>query len=99
MIILVDGNREWRLPDGGLHRDGDLPAVIWPDGTREWWYMRRRHREAGPAVVYPDGGFVWYWEGEKVTAEEWHARRYAKEISHQDEQTDRDIAPAPALAS
>jgi hypothetical protein len=99
MVILVDGRREWRLTDGGLHRDGDLPAVIWPDGTREWWYMRRRHRKSGPAVVYPDGGFLWYWEGERVTAEEWAARRYAGQADQNHKEQDDHDVPLSALVS
>lgn len=30
--------------DGVLHRDNDLPAVLWQDGSREWWVSGKRMR-------------------------------------------------------
>lgn len=47
--------------DGQPHRagncdgDGDLPAVVFADGTREWWTHGRLNRapSAGPAVIMP----------------------------------------------
>lgn len=41
----------WRL-DGGLHRDGDLPAVVDVYGFLEWWYENKRHRNNNkPAII------------------------------------------------
>lgn len=35
-----------------LHRDGDLPAVIWENGRQEWYYKGFRHRELDePSIV------------------------------------------------
>lgn len=31
------GDVEWRNSKGQLHRDGDLPAVEYADGTKEWY--------------------------------------------------------------
>ncbi len=39
MSVLKDGTKKWRVK-GKLHRDGDLPAVEYPDGTKEWWVQR-----------------------------------------------------------
>jgi hypothetical protein len=37
-----------------LHRIGDLPAVIYADKRREWYFQGKLHREGGqPAVVGP----------------------------------------------
>lgn len=37
-----------------LHRGGDLPAVIWTDGTCEWYRYGKRHRDNDmPAIVNP----------------------------------------------
>lgn len=30
--------------DGVLHRDNDQPAVVWDDGSREWWVHGKRLR-------------------------------------------------------
>jgi predicted lipoprotein with Yx(FWY)xxD motif len=36
--------------DGVLHRDGDKPAVIFPDGRKQWWHHGRPVRdEEGPS--------------------------------------------------
>lgn len=53
-FIRADGTKEWRDADGKLHRP-DGPAVIWADGTEEYWLHGERHREDGPAVINPDG--------------------------------------------
>ena len=58
------GNMTWKDPEGRLHRSGDKPARIWPDGTQEWWWHGRPHREGDqPATIYPGGGSEWHWHG------------------------------------
>lgn len=43
------------------HRDDDLPALMYLDGHKEWWYRGFRHREGDkPAVIYPDGSEEYY---------------------------------------
>ena len=32
-----NGTKYWNNEKGELHRDNDLPAVILPNGTQEWW--------------------------------------------------------------
>ena len=39
--------------NGELHRDGDLPAVIWHHGSKEWYRYGKRHRDHGPAMITP----------------------------------------------
>ena len=55
--------------DGKRHRDGDQPAIVWPDGRQEWWEDGKRHRNFGlPAVVSFDGrDEEWWVEGEQRT--------------------------------
>ena len=36
---------EWRLPNGRKHRGGDLPAMIYPDGSKIWYKNGKIHRE------------------------------------------------------
>ena len=41
---------------GDRHRDGDPPAVIHADGTRQWFRHGELHRDGDePAVIYADG--------------------------------------------
>jgi len=61
--------REWRLPNGWIHRGGDLPAVVsinTPESKQEWWYRGRLHRENGPAVIYGKEQKYWYKNGRLV---------------------------------
>jgi hypothetical protein len=49
-----------------LHRDGDLPAVVWTDGSQSWYKHGRRHRDGDlPAVVWSSGTQWWYRHGKK----------------------------------
>jgi hypothetical protein len=60
----------WTVPSGRergevfMHRDYDLPAVIWPDGTLEWWHRDKLHRDGGkPARIWPSGACDYYIHG------------------------------------
>lgn len=54
--------RKWKL-EGKLHRDGDLPAIIYAHGTREWWKNGKKHRDGDlPAVEYNDGLSGEWWK-------------------------------------
>jgi hypothetical protein len=47
-----------------FHRDNDLPAVVYPDGTCEWWFDGKRHRENdNPSTIYADGSQFWHQYG------------------------------------
>ena len=56
---LEDGTVEW-LDDYGLTHREDGPAIVKPDGEKEWWWHGLRHRDDGPAVVFPDGSRIWF---------------------------------------
>ncbi len=36
-VVGENGTKQWYNKDGELHRDHDLPAIIFIDGTC-WWY-------------------------------------------------------------
>ena len=58
-----NGVREWRKPDGTLHRE-DGPAIEWDNGYKQWCFNGMLHRKGGPAVEYPDGGSKeWFFKG------------------------------------
>ena len=52
---------EWRNIDDNLHRENDLPAVVWNlTKDKEWWYNGKRHRENDkPAITYKCGALFW----------------------------------------
>lgn len=68
-IVQTSGRREWYL-NGRLHRDGDLPAVVWPDpdpakiiydAAKEWWVHGKLHRAHDkPARLWPSGSCEWW---------------------------------------
>jgi hypothetical protein len=47
------------------HSDKDKPAVIYRDGTKEWYVFGKRHRDNGlPAIEDPEEGeYSWYSNG------------------------------------
>ncbi len=53
-----DGTVKWRTAFGKVHRT-DGPAVIYPDGSQEWWQHGVLHRVDGPAVIRADGRQYW----------------------------------------
>jgi len=53
-------------PDDKRHRDNDLPAVIWPNGTQSWFQNGKLHRNNDlPAVIWSDGRQWWYQNGKR----------------------------------
>jgi len=51
--------------NGNLHREGDLPAVEYSNGTKEWRIHGKLHREDGPAFegLNGNGHKEWWIEG------------------------------------
>lgn len=54
------GTQEW-TKDGVLHRDGDKPARISPDGLCEWWFDGERHRSNDKPAVLSANGYRREW--------------------------------------
>ena len=66
----IPGAQAWLDEDGELHRDFDLPALIWENGQVEWWWHGVPHRNAaGPALIRPDGGLEYYLHGTRLTGQ------------------------------
>jgi hypothetical protein len=58
-----------------LHRlDG--PAVVYADGTKEWWVFGVRHRLDGPAVEDPNGSSDYWVNGKQYSEEEFEELTY-----------------------
>jgi len=59
-----EGNKFWKNAAGEFHRDGDLPAEVWVDGTKSWHQNGDQHRDGDkPAQLWADGSKSWYQNG------------------------------------
>ena len=75
---IENGTKYWYNEKGQLHRtDTDangqtLPAVIWSDGTKQWWQNDQLHRtdvvdgKLQPAIVDKDGKKQYFIHGQQV---------------------------------
>lgn len=59
-FIFPSGTKAYfKIGVANLHRE-DGPALIFTNGTYEYYFMGDKHREDGPAVVEYDGTKKWY---------------------------------------
>lgn len=61
--------RFWRL-NGKRHRDNDLPASEFSNGTKHWYFENKLHRLHGPAIIDYYGNEEWWVHGIKCTKEQ-----------------------------
>jgi hypothetical protein len=53
--------------NGQIHRDNDLPAVVWENGAKQWLQNSLLHRDNDlPAVVWENGAKYWYQNGKFI---------------------------------
>jgi len=58
------GSKYWKDKDGLLHRDGDLPAAIYADGSKYYYKNGNCHRDGDlPAIEHADGTKCYYKNG------------------------------------
>lgn len=58
---ILSGNKAWRDSEGRIHRDGDLPAIIYANGRKEWYQKGKLYREGDkPAIIYSNGKKEWF---------------------------------------
>jgi len=67
-VKVCDDRTEWFLNDQ-LHREDDLPAVIYANGYKAWWLNGKLHRKDGPAIECVNGNNYWYLNDECLTEE------------------------------
>ncbi len=64
---IVESDNEkviWMDWNWNKHREGDLPAIEYHDGSKVWFKNGVKHRENGqPAVDFPDGHQEWWVDG------------------------------------
>ena len=52
------------LVDGKIHNEEDKPAIIWNNGTVEFWtHGKRIDSKIKPAIIYPSGSKMFYTNG------------------------------------
>ena len=59
-----DGIIRYYNSDNKLHRIHG-PAVIWDDGSEDWYQNGKMHRLDGPAIIFTDGTMEWYQDGKR----------------------------------
>ena len=63
--IICDRTKMW-YKNGKYHRDGDLPAIEFNNGTKYWYKNDKYHRDGDlPAIEYANGYKLWYKNGIK----------------------------------
>jgi len=63
VLISPDKTEHYKIVNGShvLHRDDDLPSVIYKDGSKYWYKNGQLHRDNDlPAAIYHDGSQSWY---------------------------------------
>lgn len=59
-----DGTITWRDENNVPHREGDQPAVIYPDGSELWFIHGEYHRDGDkPAAIMRNGEQLWAQHG------------------------------------
>ena len=73
------GTITYRNASGQLHHQNG-PAVIWPDGGKDYYINGKLHNPNGPAILYADGSKSYYINGKRLTESEftaWQAQQVA----------------------
>jgi hypothetical protein len=62
--VVIKPNKTKYYLFGKLHREEDLPAIIYADGSQEWYKNGLLHREGDlPAIIWADGTSEWWING------------------------------------
>jgi len=62
ILKMISNARKVYNSFGKLHNEKG-PAVVYDDGTKEWWYDGKRHRLDEPAVIESNGCKEWWFFG------------------------------------
>ena len=78
--ISDNGAKEWRLPNGDLHRE-DGPAVE-NFFFKIWFINGKKHREDGPAIEYNNGNRTWSLYNKDYTEQEYKKKMRLMKLKH-----------------
>ena len=70
LITDSDGSQRW-YKDNKLHRDDDLPAMIYANGSQFWFIDGLLHRENGPAAIHVAGDIFWALKNQLYSFDYW----------------------------
>jgi hypothetical protein len=60
----IFGDKRWYNGNGELHRDNDLPACEYENGSKKWYVNGNHHRDNDlPATKYVNGSKEWWVNG------------------------------------
>ena len=60
-----DGTKRWYNDKGELHRENDLPAIEYADGSKFWYLNGKLTEKMIPAIEHADGTKFWYLNGKR----------------------------------
>ena len=64
--ILYDGTMVWKNEDGEIHRENDMPAIIFINGDKYWCKNGLNHRDRDlPTKIFADDSRIWYKNGQR----------------------------------
>lgn len=82
---IIDSNGFFWMKKGLLHRDNDMPAIIYQNGTRCWFWNGKQHRGNNlPAVEYLNGEKEWWVDGIRVYPSDWTYQKKTPEFTDQE---------------
>jgi len=79
------GTEIWRNKDGKYHRDDDLPAMTYKNGTKYWYKHGKLHRLNGPAAEYTNGTKMYHIEGTELTEDEFNESKDWEQFEPEDD--------------
>ena len=80
-VKIDDGNTRTYL-NGVLHSFGDIPAIMYANGTKHWCLYGKHHRKDQPAIIYASGDKAWYWHNKRHRDGDQPAIEYANGDKH-----------------
>jgi hypothetical protein len=60
--IITNGSEKYWFKSGKIHRDNDLPAIVYHNRC-EWWMYGLRHRLGDKPAIITDTSLIWYHNG------------------------------------
>jgi hypothetical protein len=69
-VKVFDNRTVWYNEKGQFHREDDLPAIEWEDGTKHWYIEGKYHRENGPAIIFHNIK-LYFLNGIEMRKEQW----------------------------
>jgi hypothetical protein len=77
------GTKRWYNISGELHRDNDLPAIEFSNGTKRWYINGLLHRNNDlPAIEFANGDKQWYKNGELHRNDDLPAIEFANGVKY-----------------